>query len=99
MDETESNSSSTTYNGRALALPSDVRERFDRLAEPNEVLVTCLLADILPSGEFGERWAFLTNRRLLAIGQADRNGDSKTELELRLGEIDEAEVRDYVASS
>lgn len=99
MSAQDDSYTSLSGNGRVLALPPDVREWYDRLSQPEEELIACLLADIMPSGEFGERWAFLTNRRLLVISSGQDNGNFEKDLELHIKDIEDAEIRDFVASS
>ncbi len=80
-------------------LPPDVTSWLERYARPDELVATCLFADILPSGDFGETWTFLTNRRLFVLSPDGVEGEAELSFELDLGKIDRAEVREYVGSS
>ncbi|MCK4376430.1 MAG: hypothetical protein KAX19_13925, partial [Candidatus Brocadiae bacterium] len=82
-----------------LGLPDDVTDWLKTSLGPEESVVACLFADILPKGEFGERWTFLTNKRLLTLSPNGEDGEADLEFELPLGEVEDAEVREYVGSS
>lgn len=81
------------------ALPKDVAAWLYGTLEDGEEVTACLLADIGPEGEFEERWAFLTDRRLLVAHTENGDGEAEVMLDLPLERIEEAEVRQYVGSS
>ncbi|MHC4481533.1 MAG: ABC transporter transmembrane domain-containing protein, partial [Planctomycetota bacterium] len=58
-----------------------------------------MFADILPTGEFGERWTFLTNERLFVLSPNGADGEAGVDFELALESVQDAEVREYVGSS
>jgi len=81
------------------ALPDDVREWLRGTLQSGETVSACMLADITSTGQFGERWTFLTNRRLLVLSPNGKPNEADVEFEMPVEKIEEAEVRDYVASS
>jgi len=82
-----------------VALPEDVAAWLDSSLRPEEIVCSCLFADIGSSGEFKERWTFLTNQRLFVLAPNGKEGVADTEFEMPLGEIASAKVREYVGSS
>ena len=64
-----------------------------------ESVRACLFSDILPSGDFGERWSFLTDRRLLVLEPEGSGERASAILDLPLERITEAKVLSYVGSS
>lgn len=80
-------------------LPHDVLAWLESALASDERAHACLFADILPTGEYGERWVFLTDRRLFVLA-----GDSALEgaavvMDLPLPRIREARLENYVGSS
>jgi ATP-binding cassette subfamily B protein len=53
----------------------------------------------MPSGEFGERWAFLTNRRVLVLSPNGVPGEAEVAVDLPLDCVKKAGLRDYVGTS
>ena len=82
----------------APVLPEDVNGWLRDAIGADESLLACLFADIRPSGQFGESWAFLTNRRLLVLSPNGQAGRADLEFEMPLREIEEAQLRDYVGA-
>jgi ATP-binding cassette subfamily B protein len=82
----------------AEQLPDDVREWLKGALRPEERVAACLLADIMPTGEFGERWAFLTSERLMVLLPNGRVGQADIEFQMPLAEIQGVHLRDYVGS-
>ncbi|MBT3374621.1 MAG: ABC transporter ATP-binding protein [Lentisphaerae bacterium] len=80
-------------------LPDDVRMWLSEALAEGEAVHACLLADILPSGDFGERWSFLTNRRLLVLAPDADPRRAQAVIDLPLEQITEARQEKYVASS
>ena len=80
------------------ALPGDVQSWLERVLEPGESVAALLYADIGPSGEFAERWTFLTNRRLLVLSPNGRRDAADIEFQMPLEQIEDAEVRQYIGS-
>jgi ATP-binding cassette subfamily B protein len=80
-------------------LPQDVTGWLEEVLEPDESVSCSLLADIMPSGDFGERWAFLTDRRLLVLSPDGAAGAGEILFEMPLTDVEDADVRDYVGSS
>jgi len=85
-------------NRHVLALPEDVNGWLLDAIGADESLLSWLFADIKPSGQFGESWAFLTNRRLFVLSPNGRAGRADLEFEMPLQEIEEAQLRDYVGA-
>ena len=80
-------------------LPEDVGNWLTGALGPDERVSACLFADITEDFQFGERWAFLTNRRLLVLSPNGQAGSADLRLEVPLGQIEDAQVRHHVASS
>jgi len=80
-------------------LPPDVADRVRGVLEPEEEVACCLFADILPRGDFGERWAFLTNRRVMVLSPDGPSDGSELAFQIPLRAVEDAEVREYVGSS
>ncbi|MFO7956687.1 MAG: ABC transporter ATP-binding protein [Candidatus Brocadiia bacterium] len=85
--------------GPLRTLPPDVADWVQDVLGPEEELACCLFADILPSGEFGERWAFLTNRRLMVLSPDGTPEEAELVFQMPLREVEDAQVREYVGSS
>jgi len=79
-------------------LPEDVQAWLERSLGAEELVYVCLFGDITQSGSFGERWAFLTDQRLVVFGSNGRAGEADTVFDMPVEEIEAAEVRDYVSS-
>ena len=88
-----------TAPARVHALPEDVQAWLTGLIGPEETLAACLYSDIEPTGDFGERWALLTNRRLLVLSPNGQPGRADVVFEMPIEEIEGAEVRNFVSSS
>jgi len=80
------------------SLPEDVTGWLGAILEPGESVVSFLLADIAPDGEFAESWTFLTNRRLLVLAADSRPDAADVRLDMPLEAIEDAQVRRYVGS-
>ncbi len=80
-------------------LPPDVAAWVHRVLQADEEVACCLYADILPDGGFGERWAFLTNRRLMVLSSDGAPDKAEMPFEMPLRHIEDAAVREYVGSS
>ena len=79
-------------------LPENVDRWIDSLLRPDESVRACLFSDILPSGEFGERWTFLTNRRLLVL-RPDGSPDRPAVVhDFPLDVLTQADILPYVGS-
>jgi ATP-binding cassette subfamily B protein len=81
------------------ALPQDVTDWLSRTLGAQETVTACLYADIAPGGEFGERWAFLTNQRLFVLEPNGKPQAAELAFSMPLEQIEEAELRQYVGSS
>jgi len=81
-----------------LSLPEDVNGWLLDTLEADETPLSWLFADIKPSGQFGESWAFLTNRRLFVLSPNGRADRADLEFEMPLQQIEEAQLRDYVGA-
>lgn len=81
------------------SLPPDVASLLKGALHPEESVAACVFADILPTGEFGERWAFLTNQRFFVLSPNGEDAKPDIDFEMPLEEIEDAEVRQYVGSS
>ena len=99
MSDTKQRSGEGYVSPQITNLPPDVKGWLERHADPAEQVAMCLFADILPSGDFGETWTFLTNRRLFVLSPNGKEGEAEVRFELALADIDDAEVREYVGSS
>ena len=80
-------------------LPDDVQGWIAKVLGPDETVSACLFTDIAPDGSFGERWTFLTNRRLLVLAAGAQADAADVAFELPLELVEDAFVRDYVSSS
>jgi ATP-binding cassette subfamily B protein len=78
-------------------VPEDVRSWLEGLLGPDERLEASLCADLLADGRYGERWAFLTQNRLLVVAPMDGR-EPKVELDLPTAQITGCRVRDFVSS-
>jgi ATP-binding cassette subfamily B protein len=74
-----------------------VRAWLGDLLAPKENLEAFLCADLLPDGRYGERWAFLTDKRFFVVLPPDA-APPKLELELPVESITGARLRDFVSS-
>ncbi len=74
-------------------LPEDVARWLESTLESEETVSACLYADIAPGGEFGERWAFLTDRRLFVLEPNGKPEAAELTFDMRLSQIEEAELR------
>jgi len=79
-------------------LPEDVTRWLGDVLDPDESVSSALLADITPSGAFGESWTFLTSKRLLVLSGNGRAGPAEVRFEMPLEDIREARVQRYVGS-
>jgi len=86
-------------DSKRIVLPEDVARWLADVLEPGESVFSCLLADITPSGGFGESWTFLTDRRLFVLSPNGQAGTADIQLEIPVEQIEDAEVRQYVGSS
>ncbi len=82
----------------AEALPPDVKTWLQKTLRPDETVSAFLFADITHTGDFGERWTFLTNQRLLVLSPNGSADSADTVFELPLADIEDAHLRDYVSS-
>jgi len=96
MDAQTTNEPSVQMN--LGVLPPDVQQWVRKTLDPGERLNACLLADVMPDDAFGERWAFLTNRRLVVLSPNGQAGQADIVFEMPLEEVEDAEVRTFVAS-
>ncbi len=85
-------------NLRLDHLPGDVQAWLSDTLRAGEATSALLYSDITPGGDFGERWTFLTTRRLLVLSPDGLDGRASVEFELPLEEVEDAEVRQYVGS-
>ena len=88
-----------TVGPNGVALPEDVATWLKLRLLPGENTHACLFADISPNGDFGERWAFLTDRRLLVLAPNGKDGEADVEFQMPLEEITGAKLEEYVGSS
>ncbi|MCK4284317.1 MAG: PH domain-containing protein, partial [Candidatus Brocadiae bacterium] len=99
MSDTEQTNGEYGTSVQVRALPEDVQDWLGSTLDPGETVTALLLADITASGDFGERWAFLTNKRLMVFSPNGREGEADVAFEMSLEQIEDAEVREYVGSS
>ena len=88
-----------TVDTHVPGLPENVSRWVDAALLPDEAVRTGLFSDILPSGEFGERWTFLTSKRVLVLAPDGTPDRPEVVLELPLARVTEAQVLSYVGSS
>ncbi|NQU43858.1 ABC transporter ATP-binding protein [bacterium] len=88
----------TYHRGRLRALPEDVTNWLRDWLGSGERVVSFVFSDIETDGRFGERWAFLTNERLLVLSPNGKPGRSDLQLEIPLIEVEEGYIREYVGS-
>lgn len=81
------------------ALPKDVASWLTGALGADEKLTACLYADIAPAGQFAERWAFLTDRRLFVLEPNGKPDAAELAFNMPLEQIEEAELRQYVGSN
>ena len=80
----------------ASELPQDVQDWLRRALMPGEAVHACLLADILPNGDYGERWAFLSNQRLLVLAPTDDPDEAEVTFDIPLDHVEGARLVRYV---
>jgi ATP-binding cassette subfamily B protein len=78
-------------------LPGDVHCWLEGLLLPDERVEASLCADLLADRHYGERWAFLTQNRLLVVVPR-QGGEPVVELDLATKEITGCRIRDFVSS-
>jgi ATP-binding cassette, subfamily B, bacterial len=86
-------------DGPAASLPPDVQTWLRKTLRSDEKVTACLFADIQKDGTFGERWTFLTNSRLMVLCPNGHPEKADIAFEIPLEEIEDAFLREYVASS
>jgi ATP-binding cassette subfamily B protein len=99
MSETTEQLRAGANGSEHVSLPKDVATWLNSALRPEEIVCSCLFADIGPKGQFKERWTFLTNQRLFVLTPNGQEGVTDTEFEMPLGEIASAKVYEYVGSS
>ena len=82
---------------RPDGLPQDVRAWLTGLLHPDEQVEASLCADLLPDGRFGERWAFLTEKRFFVVSPPD-GAPLRVELDLPADKVSGGRLRDFVSS-
>jgi len=85
--------------GPFSALPDDVKAWLARTLDPAESVTACVFADIGPDGQFGESWAFLTDRRVLVLSPNGVPGEADVRFEMSLDDVRGALIRNYTSSS
>jgi len=79
-------------------LPQDVRSWLEDRLDLDERLTACVFGDITEDAKFGERWAFLTNRRLLVLSPNGRPNEADVALDLPLDDVQDAKMLNHVSS-
>lgn len=79
-------------------LPDRIAGWLDAVLHPGESVHACLFSDILPDGQFGERWTFLSNVRLFVLGSNGAPDRPELSLELPIDRLDSARVQSYIGS-
>ncbi len=79
-------------------LPDDVREWLQPVLAEDERVTACVLGDLTEDFKFGERWAFLTNKRLLVLAPREDGSAADTTLDLPLDRIEGARTINHVSS-
>jgi len=77
-------------------LPEAVEAEVCRLVGEDERRLISLHADITPSGDYGDRWLLVTDRRLARL--APENGSVRVEVDLPLAEVRRFRLRDFIGS-
>ncbi|MHC4591781.1 MAG: ABC transporter ATP-binding protein [Planctomycetota bacterium] len=99
MSNSKESSRGSNATPQVIDLPEDVAVWLDDALRPGESVAACLLADILPTGEFGETWTFLTSQRLLVLSPNGVDELADVSFEMPLDEITDAHLHNYVGSS
>ncbi len=73
--------------------PRAVRSKLDQILLPSEKVAATAASDIDNSGNYGERWVFLTSARLLVLEK-----DGAVACEFPVQKIKSLEVREYVGN-
>ncbi len=79
-------------------LPQDVRTWLGRTLCDDEAVAACVFGDITEESKFGERWAFLTNQRLLVLSPNGRADAAHVALEVPLSDVEDARMLNHVSS-
>jgi len=77
-------------------LPPAVEAEVCRLVGEDEQRLISLHTDITPTGEYGDRWLLVTDRRLARL--AADNGSARVEVEVVLAEVRRFRLRDFIGS-
>ncbi len=76
-------------------VPPEVVERFNRLKRDGEDALYSIATDIDGDGMYGERWLFVTNKRLLVLSE---DGNGSAPVEVPMSEITDAEAEVLVGN-
>ena len=79
-------------------LPTPVDHWVESTLHPDESIRACLFSDVLPSGEFGERWTFVSNMRLFVLAPNENKNACELVIQIPLEKITKASVSSYVGS-
>jgi ATP-binding cassette subfamily B protein len=77
-------------------LPAPIEAAVCALVGEGERRLISLHADITPSGEYGDRWFLVTDRRLATL--APENGSARVEVDVPLDEVKRFRLRDFIGS-
>jgi len=79
-------------------LPKDIRGWLRQVLDKDETPSACLLADLQDNNRFGEKWAFLTNKRLLVLESNGVPDKAEIAFELPVTDVRDADIRHYITS-
>ena len=79
-------------------LPKDIQGWLRQTLDNDEKASACLLADLQDDNRFGEKWAFLTNKRLLVLESNGVPDKAEIAFELPVTDVRDADIRHYITS-
>jgi ATP-binding cassette subfamily B protein len=77
-------------------LPAPVEATLKGMLDHGEQRYVSMWSDVTPSGEYGDRWLLITDRRIATF--APENGRARVEAEVPLSDVREVRVRDFIGS-
>jgi ATP-binding cassette, subfamily B, bacterial len=77
-------------------LPAPIETAFQGMLDKGEERFVSILSDITAEGEYGDRWLLITDRRVATL--APENSHARVEADVRLSDVRQIRVRDFVGS-
>lgn len=81
-------------NKEERQVPEEIKVLLTSILRENEKVICSVAGDLDEDGNFGERWLFLTTRRVIVVSLA-----TKRAVEFQLNDIRSCFVRDYLGNS